>query len=360
MEDSMADPRPDQTLDEAYQRLHACGPEFGDANPLANHGPMAVEVLVRRGFAGEVPGWLDFYVRRLEGLPTASDPIDDTEWQDAMGDPRRVGDWTAYFAHAVTEEPWRDTLRVWWPRLLPGIAASATHSVIRVGHALRTLLAGDESSEAVTELAYGLGYWAARAIQVPGATFASGELDVATALSRIPRIEVQSGVIRERLASLSAVPAWTESLSALKGTNDPDQARATITDLVTAATKQYLTHGHASPVLLVHAATAPNAVLHALPALPRELWPMSMSAAWIASAAVTAAYAPAAVAALVDPPAPPAGPDAATNVIERAAAHRDEHVIKFSDTAVEVYERTGDPDALAAAVHSARLIAPPS
>jgi hypothetical protein len=35
--------------------------------------------------------------------------------------------------------------------------------------------------------------------------------------------------------------------------------------------------------------------------------------------------------------------------VHRAAEHGDEHVIKFTDTAVEVYERTQDPDALAAA-----------
>jgi hypothetical protein len=37
-------------LDEAYVRLHHWGPEFGGENGLSNHGPMAVEVLTRRGF----------------------------------------------------------------------------------------------------------------------------------------------------------------------------------------------------------------------------------------------------------------------------------------------------------------------
>jgi hypothetical protein len=36
-------------------------------------------------------------------------------------------------------------------------------------------------------------------------------------------------------------------------------------------------------------------------------------------------------------------------VLDRAVAHADEHVIKFTETAAEVYTRTGHPDALAAA-----------
>jgi hypothetical protein len=40
-------------LDEAYERLRRTGPEFGrdeeGRNSLSNHGPMAVEVLARRG-----------------------------------------------------------------------------------------------------------------------------------------------------------------------------------------------------------------------------------------------------------------------------------------------------------------------
>jgi hypothetical protein len=43
--------------------------------------------------------------------------------------------------------------------------------------------------------------------------------------------------------------------------------------------------------VLVHTATAPNAVLHTLPVLPTSLWAPSLSAVWAASTAITAAYA---------------------------------------------------------------------
>ena len=101
--------------------------------------------------------------------------------------------------------------------------------------------------------------------------------------------------------------------------------------------------------MLVHAATAPNAVLRTLDSLPRELWAPSLRAAWTASAAVTALYAP------VEPVAytPPAllAPE---EVLERALAHGDEHVIKFTDTALDF----GDETALAAALRAVEISEP--
>ena len=145
------------TLDEAYRRLHVTGPEF--AGWLSNHGPMAAEAMVRRGHAGAVHRWLDGYMRRLEEFPRGTGPIG-ADWQPALGDPRRVADWTVYFTREITEQPWREVLRTWWPRLLPGVVAAATHGVIRVGHAVRALNEDGEDADHLTELAHGLAYWA--------------------------------------------------------------------------------------------------------------------------------------------------------------------------------------------------------
>ncbi|MEU7885955.1 hypothetical protein AB0B54_10710 [Microbispora bryophytorum] len=68
-----------ESLPAAYERLHAYGPEFGGDEEgnhgLTNHGPMAVEVIIRRGLDIDVEGWLDRYVRRLAELPGASAAI---------------------------------------------------------------------------------------------------------------------------------------------------------------------------------------------------------------------------------------------------------------------------------------------
>jgi hypothetical protein len=58
-------------------------------------------------------------------------------------------------------------------------------------------------------------------------------------------------------------------------------------------------------------------------------------------------------------PAAPRSADPVAEVLDRALAHGDEHVIKFSDTALDVYQRTGDPDLLAAAIQAGRLLPSP-
>ena len=54
--------------------------------------------------------------------------------------------------------------------------------------------------------------------------------------------------------------------------------------------------------------------------------------------------------------AAPRGNDGAVEALHRAAGHGDEHVIKFTDTAVDAFGISGDPDLLAAAGLARELI----
>lgn len=351
------------TLDEALQRLHSCGPERGGW--LTNHAPMAVEALVRNGHASAVHPWLDHYRDKMEDLPGTREAITEDGWREALGDPRRIGDWTRYFVRRIGEQPWRDVLVEWWPRLLPGIAAGATHPVIRVGHAVRTLLddpgaVGPGADPRTAELAHGLGYWAARSLAAPGVSVPSGTAGPARALDGIPPIPDQKVGYREGLGQLAGTPGWAAATAALRPATTPEESRELLSDLVRAATYRYAAYGHCGPVMLVHSATAPNAVLRTLPALPPRLWPASLDAAWAASAAVTALYShgdPAPGAEL--PPARPGSvADAAEEAFARAAEHGDEHVVKLTDTALDVATATGRPDALTAATRARELIEP--
>jgi len=175
---------------------------------------MMAEVLVRRGFEDLVPAWVDRYLPRLQEAYGASEEVTEANWPDALGQARRLGDWTAYFNRALAERTWRDVLATWWPRLLPGIAASATHGVIRVGHAVRTLSGGDESEAALAELAQGLAFWAGRSRTVPGVDAPGGELAPAEALSGIPHLPDQTGVIASRLPKLGGLAGWSPAVSA--------------------------------------------------------------------------------------------------------------------------------------------------
>lgn len=345
---------------EAYERLHRTGPEFGgdeDGNHgLTNHGPMAAEVVVRRGLDLQLDNWLDHYVERLTELPRAGDPVTTENWRSALGNGRRIADWTAFFRTEVRARPWQGALATWWPRLLPGIAAGSTHGVIRVGHAVRTLLiSGGE--QALDELAHGLAFWAARYRAVPGDTRPAGTLSPAAALDALPRLPDRTGLIAHRLERLAGLPGWPGAVAAMAVPDDAAAVPAALEALVDAATVRYLRVGRDAPVLLVHTATAPNAVLHCLPVLPRSQWGPSLAAAWTAVAAVTATYAGPRRTDRDAPPRALRGDDPAAAVLDRAAGHRDEHVIKFADTAVDSYARTGDRDALAA-VHLAADVLP--
>ncbi|MFF7726940.1 questin oxidase family protein [Streptomyces sp. NPDC008001] len=323
-------------LGEALQRLHASGPER--LGRLTNHAPMVAEALVAHGHAGAVHHWLDLYEERLEEFPAAVAPVTDDDWATALGDPRRVADWIAYFGRALPEHGWRGLLATWWPRLLPGMYGGSTHPVIRVGHAVRALLRDGESEPRLTELTHGLGYWAARHHPLAGLTRLPGAPDAAGSLRAVPPIRVREGGFPARLALVDRLPAWAGDVT------DPAAARRRLAELVAAATHRYATHGHGDATMLVHAATAPSAVLRTLPALPQALWVPSLHAAWVASAAVTAMYAPAEAVPCASPGAVTAG-----DVVERAVAHGDEHVIKLADTAMDV---TGE-QAHVAAPHAA-------
>ncbi|MFJ8780420.1 questin oxidase family protein [Streptomyces sp. NPDC102476] len=327
-------------LEEALDRVHASGPER--EGWLTNHAPMVVEALAAHGQAGSVHRWLDLYRDKLEDFPDRTAPVTDDNWPSALGDPRRIADWTDHFSRTLAERPWKDVLAEWWPRLLPGLYGGATHTVIRVGHAVRAV-AAEENGPRRTELAHALGYWAARHQPVPGLVALPGAATAAEALDAVPAIGPGHVGFRNRLAAVHRLPLWAQEVT------DPDTAKERLIELVRAATHRYATHGHGEPTMLVHAATAPNAVLRTLDSLPRDQWIPSLHAAWTASAAVTAMYAPVAPVAYT-PPAHLAPEE----VVERALAHGDEHVIKLTDTALDV----GDEQALAAALRSVELSEP--
>jgi hypothetical protein len=142
----MPDTSDNAVLDEGLSRLAATGPEFRGG--LSNHGPMASEALVRLGRADAVQSWLDRYLSRLDEAPKPTRRVSGENWPEALGQLDRVADWKAYFRAQLSQDPWPDVLARWWPRLLPGVAAAATHGVIRTSHAARSLAAAGAAARA--------------------------------------------------------------------------------------------------------------------------------------------------------------------------------------------------------------------
>jgi hypothetical protein len=190
---------------------------------------MAAEALAKLGYCEEVDGWVDANIahRDHRPLPKHSEPIGD--WRVALGDRNRGGDWVQLFRHELAEAPWRDVLRTWWPRLLPGCAGSLTHGLIRTAHAVRSLRETDRPSELqIDELARALAFWA-------------------TAFT-----------------SLAIDPG-----------QDDDQAVAgvdrALSDLTAEYAGHYANNKPSFPIPLIHTITAPAAMRLLLPELPEEL-----------------------------------------------------------------------------------------
>ena len=329
-------------LDEALERLHRTGPEFDGW--LSNHGPMAADALVRMGRADRLDTWVSAYEQRLEDAPTARWPIDPQEWREPLGDASRLGDWCALLRREVSEQPWTQVLERWWPRLLPGALASASHGLIRTGHAVRSLRE-EVTGPRLDELALALAYWAGRWQPVPEdcptpsgglpptARPADGPVDVARALDaldRLPLVPDQGGA-RTRTAALATRPGWRASRTALAAPEDPADVPAALDAVVDAAVTRYADWAHGNPVMLVHAATAPRAAALVLPSLPVRLWRPTFDVAWGVTAAIGAAYRPS----RPDGPVQPRVPSSVADAQDACIATGDEHAIKFAEVAGE-------------------------
>ncbi len=342
----------DGVLDEAYERMHRTGPEF--RGWLSNHGPMVADALVRLGGDRTVHRWLDTYVEHLEPAPPRARPLGEQDWRQALGDETRLAEWLALMSREVAEHPWQEVLATWWPRLLPGVLAGATHGVIRTGHAVRALREVDNEVRRV-ELAHALAYWASRWQPVPDAPsravpYEQRALPPGPALDALPFLdaEPESG-IRLRLTQLAATTGWPPALHSVARDVDP----ARFVDQVTLeALRRFPLHARGDAVMLVHSVTAPAAIALAMPSLDVAGRAHSAWAAWCAAATVMAAYrlqVP-----VVRHSEPGSRQRHPADLQQLAVEHGDAHVIKLAEAAV----RTGDEAAAAQAVEeAARCIA---
>ncbi len=341
----------DDTLLDALDRLKGTGAEFNGF--LANHGPMAAEALIRLGAREEVPGWVDRYRGVLDEAPTARGSIDADRWREYVGDIRLLGEWTQLLRREVADRPWREVLLRWWPRLLPGMAASATHGVIRTAHAVRSarLAEHDEvvaPAAIVDELAQGLAFWAARYQPLPGHPGLSGDLPAVDAVAALPRLDPQEPSagpgITGRLMSLVRLRPLPDALDRWRPPARTDEA---LDSLIAAAARVLLARDDA-PIAFCHTVTAPAAIRLVAPELPESLQVASIAASWQVVGSIIAAFAAPRRPTESDPADVDPAPLLATLTAD-AVGHGDEHVIKLTEAALREYARTQDVTLLLAA-----------
>lgn len=345
------------SIDDALEILEQFGPEFarGDLK-LSNHGPMAAEALFALGRADVAIPWVERYKRRLQDHPGARNPVSGESWREALGDISRVGDWIAFFERELAEAPWTDMLNEWVLRLAPGVAAAATHGVIRTGHAVRSLAAG-ETGRRRHELAEGLGYWAASYQLLPGApSSAGGGLRPSQAISHVQPLpsakRTDFGLISDGLRRLGDFPAFAGAINLVDTSGDASRFLSDLTETFAAV---YLANAHTGQVIgLIHAVTAPSAIRLLAPHLTPDATETALRYGWQASAALYAAMGESPHAGDVE------APDESTDdLIDRAVATGDEHAIKFTEACLREHALNPKPVYLAAAHHASKALRRP-
>ena len=250
-------------LDDALERLHHCGFEYGMG--FANHGPMAAEALVELGHPALLVGWTDLYPPRLPEIERGR-ALAASELEAARGDITRLPDWVVSFEERVEARPWRECLRAELPPLLPGLFAAAAHGMLRVAHAVRALERGETATRR-RELAHGLAYWAARYEELPGEPGSRARCGPDTAFEALPVVplaERKGGLFTDAVASLGDLAGFCDAIEAF----DPRAVapEAWLTSLCRFAAGRYLENPGAR-IAYVHTLTAPSALRLLLPFL---------------------------------------------------------------------------------------------
>jgi Questin oxidase-like len=123
---------------------------------LANHLPMVLVALHRMGASDDrLEAYCHIYHEQngLVPVPEPTAEITSDNWREFLGEREREGDYRAFFAGEVSRLGATTAALHYLPRLIPGIAASATHAFMRMAYA--TLTDSDE------ETGVALAYWAA-------------------------------------------------------------------------------------------------------------------------------------------------------------------------------------------------------
>lgn len=331
-------------LDEALARIAGHGPDL--ANGMTSHAPMAIEALCALGRPEAVMPWLDRYLAGMLPPPPRREPIRADAWRTALAREDRFSDWSAFFHDALARAPFGDVLEHWVGRLAPGISAAATHGVIRVGHATRSLRV-TTTPERLHELADALASWAStyQELPTPKADDASGARERFAPRDAIARVvvvppgqRVFTGTIVSSLAGLDAWPAFTPVIDLL-------DLRGAAADLAGALTETFARVHLANArdvlgtIVFVHGVTLVGAVANLLPHLRDETARSALRYAWQAGCGLYAAFGVS--------PEPEAEPGEAgetwPGLIDQAVEHGDEHAIKLTEACFAADARRPSP-----------------
>jgi len=287
--------------------------------------------------------------------PAASARIRPEDWRTALGERGRFADWSAFFEEALREAPWREVLDRWMDRLMPGFCAAATHGVIRVSHAARSL-AAEETPQRLRELADALASWAGTYQELPanGHT-GNGRLTPRTAITRVavvpPDRRNYVGNITASLAILDDLPEFAPAIGLIDTRGDLAPLVAELTEVFA---RVYLANAHdiRTTIAFIHSVTSPTALGNIVPQIDSSTARRALRYAWQSSCALYACFGgDSAMAGGIEP-----RQEDEDGLVDRAIAHGDEHVIKFTEACLRRHALGPSPVYYAAVNHVLGMI----
>jgi hypothetical protein len=291
-------------------------------NRLANHLPMALLALDRLGAdAAAMRRFADGYARKL--LPAAV-PGSGLDPHDVLGSSGDYPRFLTFFQDRIREAGVEAVLHDWVPVLMPGLAASAFHGIIRLAYAIE---GGLED-----EIARALAYWAAEYAALPlSLEPGEGTLDqIAERLRiKVANHEFKPGIIIDKMLEI----AW-----------DPALAGAVIQPAAPPSLREIAAFGldayrRREDFTLLHVVTGCHAFRIVQPyandkALARRYLWQAVLVAWLTVVAAPAGRSQAGA------DGPEAGEEA---IAARAILSSDDHVVKLCYSALCEYREYGDP-----------------
>ncbi len=332
-------------MDDALDLLSGYGPDL--SNGLTNHAPMVAEALCALGRSEAVMPWIERYRGGMLPWPARHARITRDNWRSALAQSHQVADWRLFFREELQEASRPEVLNRWVGRLAPGICASATHGVIRVGHAARSL-AQSESPHRVGELADAFASWAYAYQELPASSRVPDRpLTPRDAITQVAVVPIEqrrfSGTITSSLAALDEFPAFASVIGLVDVSGD---ANRLVSDLTEVFARVYLANVHdvLTAIVFIHGVTSVAALGNLLPYLDDATARVALRFAWQAGCGLYATFGSRpAPAADIEPPREDAGA-----LVDMAIAHGDEHVIKFTEACLRFYARNPSPAYLAA------------
>lgn len=323
----------------AITRLNRCKPALSSG--FYNHAPMVVEALFALGQGKQAMAWLDANMADVTPYAAPGTPIDESQWQRALGQSDRYADWKALFEGQLEQHDWRQVLSVWVDRLERGFTSSALHAALQTAHAIRPLIQSDTPIRR-TALASALAAWASRHRALPvhtpmpdGSRSMQAVWDTLTPLAK--EYAPAQGMITAGYQALPHAAHFAEELAQTRLQGVPLDQFDVLMDLLAAFFLDQV-RDRFSAIVFTHALTGTAAARTLAEQLPGPSQWRLLHRAFEAAAGLKVAFTP-----YAETLQPLKRPDFNPKLVEDAIATGDDHVIKLTEAVVSTYQRTKSP-----------------